>query len=108
MDTHLRHLDEVRAGESIRVTTQLLGGEGSRLYLFHRLENGTGKLAATGEHLLLHVNLRTRRSCPPEPEVHVRLTRLSACHAGLPYPVGGGATSGTQLPRGIVERCPRP
>ena len=98
VETHLRHLDEVRAGESIRVTTQLLGGEGSRLHLFHRLENGAGKLAATGEHLLLHVNLQTRRSCPPESEVAVRLARLSARHAGLPYPVGAGRYVGQATP----------
>ena len=94
VETHLRHLDEVRAGESIRVTTQLLAGEGSKLHLFHRLENGPGKLAATGEHLLLHVNLQTRRSCPPEPEVAVRLGRLSARHAGLPSPEGAGRSVG--------------
>ena len=94
VETHLRHLDEVRAGESVRVTTQLLAGEGSKLHLFHRLENGTGKLAATGEHLLLHVNLQTRCSCPPEPEVAARLARLGARHAGPPYPEGAGRSVG--------------
>ena len=103
VETHLRHLDEVRAGESIRVTTQLLGGEGSRLHLFHRLENGAGKLAATGEHLLLHVSLQTRRSCPPEAEVAVRLARLSARHARLPYPVGAGRYVGQASPGGSVR-----
>ena len=93
VETHLRHLDEVRAGESIRVTTQILAEKGTKLHLFHRLENG-GKLAATGEHLLLHVNLRTRRSCPPEPEVAARLARLGARHAGLPYPEGAGRSVG--------------
>ena len=93
VETHLRHLDEVRAGESIRVTTQILAGKGSKLHLFHRLENG-GKLAATGEHLLLHVNLQTRRSCPPEPEVAAQLARLGARHAGLPSPEGAGRSVG--------------
>ena len=93
VETHLRHLDEVRAGESIRVTTRILAGKGSKLHLFHRLENG-GKLAATGEHLLLHVNLQTRRSCPPEPEVAAPLARLGARHAGLPYPEGAGRSVG--------------
>ena len=98
VETHLRHLDEMRAGESVRVTTQLLAGEGSKLHLFHRLENGAGKLVATGEHLLLHVNLQTRRSCPPEPEVGVRLARLSARHAGLPSPEGAGRYVGQPTP----------
>ena len=98
VETHLRHLDEVRAGESIRVTTQILAGAGSKLHLFHRLEHGTGKLAATGEHLLLHVNLQTRRSCPPEPEVAARLARLSARHVGLPSPKGAGRYVGQAIP----------
>ena len=90
VETHLRHLEEVRGGESIRVTTQLLAGAGRKLHLFHRLENGAGALAATGEHLLLHVDLKTRRSCPPEPPVAGRLARLRARHAGLPRPEGAG------------------
>ena len=94
VETHLRHLSEVRAGEAVRVTTQLLSGAGRKLHLFHRLENGGGRLAATGEHLLLHVNLQTRRSCPPEPAVADRLARLSERHAGLPYPEGAGRAVG--------------
>ena len=90
VETHIRHLEEVRGGESIRVTTQLLAGAGKKLHLFHRLENGAGALAATGEHLLLHVDLKTRRSCPPEPPVAGRLERLRARHSGLPRPQGAG------------------
>jgi len=93
VETHLRHLREVRAGEAVRVTTQLLSGAGRKLHLFHRLQSG-GKLAATGEHLLLHVNLHTRRSCPPEPAVADRLARLNERHAALPYPEGAGRAVG--------------
>ena len=90
VETHLRHLGEVPGGERIRVSTQLLTGAGKRLHLFHRLENGTGELAATGEHLLLHVDLKNRRSCPPEAAVASRLARLCAQHAKLPHPDGAG------------------
>ena len=89
-ETHLRHLDEVKSGERIRVTTQLLAGAGRKLHLFHRLENGSGALAATGEHLLLHVDLNTRRSCMPDAAVVAKLTRLCAQHAKLPHPDGAG------------------
>ncbi len=96
VESHLRHLDEVRGGERIRVTTQLLAGgrlpagDGRKLHLFHRLERGAGRLAATGEHLLLHVDLKTRRSCPPDARVAARLERLLARHAALPRPEGAG------------------
>ena len=67
VETHLRHLEEVKGGEPIRVTTRLLSGEGKKLHLFHRLENGAGKLAATGEHLLLHVDLEPGAAARPPP-----------------------------------------
>ena len=99
VESHLRHLDEVRGGDRIRVTTQLLDGQlpdgaGKKLHLFHRLEKSAGALAATGEHLLLHVDLKTRRSCPPEPAVGARLARLLARHAELPRPEGAGRSVG--------------
>ncbi len=94
VETHLRHLAEVRGGDRIRVTTQLLAGAGRKLHLFHRLENGARELAATGEHLLLHVDLKTRRSCPPQPAVAERLARLQARHAALPRPEGAGRAVG--------------
>lgn len=94
VESHLRHLDEVRGGDRIRVTTQLLGGAGKKLHLFHRLEKSAGALAATGEHLLLHVDLETRRSCPPQPAVGARLARLLSRHAELPHPEGAGRSVG--------------
>ena len=94
VESHLRHLDEVRGGDRIRVTTQLLGGAGKKLHLFHRLEKSAGELAATGEHLLLHVDLETRRSCPPQPAVGARLARLLSRHAELPHPEGAGRSVG--------------
>ena len=90
VETHLRHMAEVRGGERVRVTTQLLAGEGRKLHLFHRLRNGAGKLAATGEHLLLHVGLGSRRSCPPDAAVEAKLARLRSRHGKLPRPEGAG------------------
>ncbi|MDD9986810.1 MAG: carnitine 3-dehydrogenase [Spirochaetaceae bacterium] len=90
VESHLRHLGELRAGDRIRVTTQLLGGDGRKLHLFHRLEDGAGRLAATGEHLLLHVDLHSRRTCPPEAPVTARLADLFSRHAHLPLPDGAG------------------
>ena len=90
VESHLRHLKEVRASHRIRVTTQLLGGDGRKLHLFHRMESGAGDLAATGEHLLVHVDLQTRRSCSPEASVAARLASLLSRHAKLPRPERAG------------------
>jgi carnitine 3-dehydrogenase len=49
------------------------------------------RLLATGEHLLIHVSLETRRACDPEPALAAVLERIAAAHAGLPYDGAGKA-----------------
>ncbi len=88
-ETHIRHLDEVLAGARIRIETLCLMGAGRKLHLFHRMFEGE-RLLATGEHLLLHVSLETRRSCPPAPHVAARLEEIATAHAALPRPEGIG------------------
>jgi len=93
VETHIRHLGEVRAGALIRVETQVLSGEGKKMHLFHRMMEGD-RLLATGEHMLVHVSLETRRACAPAPEVADRLTRLATAQADLSRPEGVGAAVG--------------
>lgn len=92
-ETHIRHLDEVHAGTRIRVDTQVIYGEGKKLHLFHRMYDG-GRLLATGEHMLIHVSLDTRKASVPDDRVAVPLTRIAKAHAGLDLPEGAGAAVG--------------
>ena len=92
-ETHIRHLDEARAGQRIAVTTQMLRGDRRKMHLFHRMQAG-GRLLAAGEHMLIHVSLDTPKASPPGPAVAERLARLAAAHAGLPRPEGAGAAVG--------------
>jgi carnitine 3-dehydrogenase len=89
VETHIRHLDEVRAGERLLVTTQLLAGAGRKLHLFHRLSVG-GREVATIETLLIHVDLATRRSSEPSAEVAAELGRIAAVHAAFAVPESAG------------------
>ena len=90
VETHIRHLDEIVSGEIVRVVTQVLRGEGKSIHLFHRLQTAYGRVAATGEHLLVHVDLGSRSACAPEPAVAQRLADLAAAHAGIEQPDGVG------------------
>ncbi len=94
-ETHIRHLDEVRAGAVIRVETQVLRGEGKKLHVFHRMFEGDRALA-TGEHFLLHVSLDTRKACDPDDRVTVPLAKVATAHAALPRPDGAGAAVGVR------------
>ncbi|MEM6971585.1 MAG: carnitine 3-dehydrogenase [Pseudomonadota bacterium] len=86
VDTHIRYLAEAHAGARITVDSQVIEGAGKKLRLFHRMRDGAGAEIATGEQLLIHVSLETRRSAPPLPAVDERLARLAVAHAALPAP----------------------
>lgn len=89
VETHVRYLSEVQIGDRIRVTTRVLQGGGRKFHIWHELFVGD-TLCATGEQLLLHVDLSTRRSTEPRPAMARWLSRAAAAHAGLPLPEGLG------------------
>lgn len=92
-ETHIRHLDEVHAGQHIQIHTRVIMGAGKKMHLWHEMFEGD-RLLATGEHMLLHVDLATRRSAPPAPHIQAALTRMSKAQAGLSTPVGLGRAIG--------------
>ncbi|MFA8441445.1 carnitine 3-dehydrogenase [Yoonia sp.] len=94
-ETHIRHLDEVHAGAVIHIETQVLSGAGKKMHLFHRMFAGDRELA-TGEHMLIHVSLETRRASEPAPTVAATLAKVAAAHAELPLPEGAGKAVGVR------------
>jgi len=89
VETHIRHLDEVNIGEAIQVQTRIIEGGGKKLHIWQEL-CVDGRLCATGEQLLLHMDLTTRRSAPPAPHVGDWLGRMKQAQADLPLPEGFG------------------
>ncbi|MDB2324100.1 carnitine 3-dehydrogenase [Alphaproteobacteria bacterium] len=101
VETHIRHLDEVKAGAQIFATTQVMTGAGKKLHLFHHLyeempQGAAAKLLASGEHMLLHVDMKSRASSLPSPAVAKKLAEFVAAHADLPKPDGAGASVGVK------------
>jgi len=94
VETHIRHLDELSAGEQIKVNTQILEGAGKKLRLFHSLEFADGRVAATGEHMLIHVSLETRAACEPSEPVLSNLKEFTGRHKPRELPVGAGNAIG--------------
>jgi carnitine 3-dehydrogenase len=88
-ETHLRHLGEAHLGDRIEVRTTVLMGEGKKMHLWNEMYVGDS-LVATGEHMLIHVSLETRRPSPPAPEIEAELVRFAEGHAALPKPDGAG------------------
>ncbi len=89
VETHIRHLGEVDIGARIEVRTRVLDGGGKKLHVWHEMFVGD-ELCATGEQLLLHMDMATRRSALPRADVAAWLGAACAAHAGRPAPVGLG------------------
>ena len=84
VETRIRNLQEMRAGDAIFCDSTILFAEGKKLKLLHELKNEQGEICATGEHLLIHVNLNTRRSSFPADDILHRAQKIAAACAALP------------------------
>ncbi|MDO5614534.1 MAG: thioesterase family protein [Paracoccus sp. (in: a-proteobacteria)] len=102
VETHIRHLAEVSAGERLSVETRLIGHDAKRFRLHHRILRADGVEAATGEHMLLHVNSAAGRAVPMPDPLIAALDGVAAQDQG-PLPdhagqgirdIGGGAVRG--------------
>ena len=94
VEIQIRYLDEAKAGDPVTVTTQVLEGRGKKMQLFHRLTHSDGRLLATGEQLLLHVDLGARKTCEPAPAVAAKLGEIAEAHEALALPDGAGRAVG--------------
>lgn len=94
VETHIRHLDEVAALEPIYVTTQVLESAGKKLHLFHNLHHGDGRKLATGEHMFIHVDLKSRSASDPPDSIAEAAGRYANAHVRLPLPEGAGRAIG--------------
>ena len=88
VETHIRHLDEVLIGEKIYAKTQVIYGENKKLHLFHWLYHNDKRLLATAEHMLIHVDLKTRAASVPNELVINRIGLVYGAHKLLPKPEG--------------------
>lgn len=85
VETHLRYLAEVSAGQTLTAATLVVEADRKRLRLHSELY-ADGVLAATGESLYLHVDTEAGRSVPLPEDRQARVDALAAAHAGLPRP----------------------
>jgi acyl-CoA thioester hydrolase len=84
LEAHVNYLREVREGDPLRFTTQLLGFDEKRIHYVHCMHHADqGFIAATNELMSLHVSAVTRRAAPMAPAVQERLRELLPLHAAL-------------------------
>src|SRR6476620_2343397 len=90
-EVHVRYLRELHAGDSVRVTFQLLDYDSKRMHYFEQLFHaGEGWVSATSENMSLHVDMVATKTTAFPPQVAQCLARMKAAHAKLPVPEAAG------------------
>jgi acyl-CoA thioester hydrolase len=90
-EVHVRYLRELRAGDSVRVTFQLLEYDAKRMHYFEQLFHATeGWVSATSENMSLHVDMNAKKAAAFPAEIARCLARMKAAHAMLPVPEAVG------------------
>jgi acyl-CoA thioester hydrolase/carnitine 3-dehydrogenase len=84
LETHIRHIAEVRVGTAVWTETEILGYDEKRLHLLHRLYEAGSHLLATGEHLTIHV--ANSEVCPASQEMLSVIERVLESQKDLPLP----------------------
>ena len=91
LEMHINYLRELRLGDPIRLTCQLLNVDSKRVHYFLRMfHSNEGYLAATSEQMMIHVDLESRRSSPFLPAISETLSHMMAAHQPLPCPDQAG------------------
>ena len=85
-ETHLRHLREVKLGQRLTVTLQVLGHDDKRLHMLHEMFAEDTEPVATAEQMLLHVRTDIGRVVPFGTELSARLSHIAEVHSALAAP----------------------
>ena len=99
VESRIRYRRELRLGDLVRVTLQLLNFDDKRLHHAMEVRHASdGWLAAGCENLSINVDMTTRRAAPFPADVLANLAAMKAAHADLPKPDGLG--DGVAMPIG--------
>jgi len=90
-EAHVRYLRELKNGDPVRVSLQVLDFDERRIHYFEELKHAEeGWLSATSENMTLHVDMAAKKVVPFPPNVLKVLNDIKVAHARLPRPDGAG------------------
>jgi carnitine 3-dehydrogenase len=96
-ESHVKHLGEAKAGESLYATTQVLALDEKRLHVFHRLyRQRDDALIATGEQMHLYVDTSIPAAVAMDSALRAKLEPISKRHALLGMPPEAGKPIGSR------------
>lgn len=97
LECHIVYLRELKEGEPIRFTLQMLDLDEKRFHFFIQMHHAErGFVAATYEQLSIYVDPETRKSTPMPSRLYAEFDQLRKAHLDLPMPEQVGRIIGTR------------
>lgn len=95
LECHLTYQQELKAGDPLLITAQLLDYDNKKAHVFLRMfQEERGALASTYEQITVCVDVKTRRSTTMPDEAAEKLEQLFRAHQELPRPPEAGSAVG--------------
>ncbi len=91
---HIRYLKELKLGERVRSAFRIVDFDAKRFHTFQELMLEDGRVVATGEGMVLHVDQSGPKVAPMPGDIQARLREMAEAHAQLPRPDGVGRSIG--------------
>lgn len=86
-EIHTTYRRELTVSDVVRVTLQLIAFDEKRMHYYLEIRHGEECwLAASAEHLALHVDLSTRKVTPFPETIRANLSAMRRAHDGLGHP----------------------
>ncbi len=99
VESHITYMREVVENDPLQVASLLLGFDDKRMHMFHHMYHGkTGELCATIELLLVHVDMKSRRSAPFPSSAMESLQTFSDNQHSFKRPLQVGSIIATRSP----------
>ena len=80
VETTVKYLIVTLSGQYVTINTRMILSDGKKVKLFHEMRDESDTLLATSEQFMLHVNLKTRKSCAPLSDVQKRMDAIAQAH----------------------------
>jgi acyl-CoA thioester hydrolase len=91
VESRLRYRRELTRRDRVRITLQLIGVDDKRMRFVMEMRHAAeGWLAASAEHLALHVDMTTRKATPFPVDIREALESMRAAHSAMATPDWAG------------------
>jgi acyl-CoA thioester hydrolase len=87
LEAHITYLRELHAGDPVRVNVQFLDYDAKRVHYVEEMYHAEeGWLACVSEHMIIHVDMSSKRTSPFPPQILEKIAAMCAAHKSLPVP----------------------